>query len=103
MPKVNGMEASVLPSEFPSVPVIVLTGEPELAGATQLFNWALSILGETDFTGKTDSAVHKSVRDHVFRGPFSPHYSRNFLLQSPIRCYDELRVPTLPPPYYGGG
>ena len=36
MPKVNGMEAiAFFRQEFPSVPVIVLIGEPEVAGATQ--------------------------------------------------------------------
>ncbi len=72
MPKVNGMEAiAYFRQEFPSVPVIVLTGEPELAGATQLFK-----LGIVDYLEKPISpekltqAVHKSVRDHVFRGPF---------------------------------
>ncbi len=71
MPKVNGMEAiAYFRQEFPSVPVIVLTGEPELAGATQLFK-----LGIVDYLEKPISpekltqAVHKSVRDHVFRGP----------------------------------
>jgi two-component system chemotaxis response regulator CheY len=72
MPKVNGMEAiAYFRQEFPSVPVIVLTGEPELAGATQLFK-----LGIVDYLEKPISpekltqAVHKSVRDHVFRDSF---------------------------------
>ena len=48
MPKVNGMEAiAYFRQEFPSVPVIVLTGEPELAGATQLFK-----LGIVDYLEK---------------------------------------------------
>lgn len=71
MPKVNGMEAiAYFRQEFPSVPVIVLTGEPELAGATQLFK-----LGIVDYLEKPISpekltqVVHKSVRDHVFRDP----------------------------------
>ncbi|MBI3807887.1 MAG: response regulator [Nitrospirae bacterium] len=72
MPKVNGMEAiAYFRQEFPSVPVIVLTGEPEITGATHLFK-----LGIVDYLEKPISpekltqAVHKSVRDHVFRGPF---------------------------------
>lgn len=71
MPKVNGMEAiAYFRQEFPSVPVIVLTGEPEIAGATHLFK-----LGIVDYLEKPISpekltqVVHKSVRDHVFRGP----------------------------------
>ena len=71
MPKVNGMEAiAYFRQEFPSVPVIVLTGEPEIAGATHLFK-----LGIVDYLEKPISpekltqVVHKSVRDHVFRDP----------------------------------
>jgi two-component system chemotaxis response regulator CheY len=72
MPKVSGMEAiAYFRQEFPSVPVIVLTGEPEIAGATHLFK-----LGIVDYLEKPISpekltqAVHKSVRDHVFRDQF---------------------------------
>ena len=37
MPKVNGMEAiAFFRSQFPSVPIIVLTGQPDLAGASHL-------------------------------------------------------------------
>src|SRR5262245_46186642 len=38
MPKVNGMEAiAYFRQEFPSTPVLVLTGHPTLAGAVHLF------------------------------------------------------------------
>lgn len=38
MPKINGMEAiAYFRAQFPSVPVIVLTGKPNLEGATSLF------------------------------------------------------------------
>ena len=38
MPKLNGMEAiAYFRQEFPSVPVIVLTGHPALSGAIHLF------------------------------------------------------------------
>ena len=37
MPKVNGMEViAFFRQQFPSVPGIVLTGEPEVAGASHL-------------------------------------------------------------------
>ena len=37
MPKVNGTEAiAYFRSQFPSVPIVVLTGQPDLAGATSL-------------------------------------------------------------------
>lgn len=38
MPKVNGMEAiSYFRSQFPSIPVIVITGQPDVQKATTLF------------------------------------------------------------------
>jgi two-component system, chemotaxis family, chemotaxis protein CheY len=71
MPKVNGMEAvAYFRQEFPSVPVIVLTGEPKLAGATQLFK-----LGIVDYLEKPISpekltqVVGKSIRGNAFKGP----------------------------------
>ena len=37
MPKVNGTEAiAYFRSQFPFVPIVVLTGQPDLAGATSL-------------------------------------------------------------------
>jgi len=38
MPKINGMEAiSYFRSQFPSIPVIVITGQPDVQKATALF------------------------------------------------------------------
>jgi two-component system chemotaxis response regulator CheY len=72
MPKVNGMEAiAYFRQEFPSVPVIVLTGEPELAGATHLFKQGIvDYLAKPISPEKLAKVVHKAVRDHVFIGPF---------------------------------
>ena len=72
MPKVNGMEAiAFFRQEFPSVPVIVLTGKPELAGAADLFKQGIvDYLEKPISPEKLTEAVHKSVRDNVFRGPF---------------------------------
>ncbi len=43
MPKVNGMEAiAFFRQQFPSVPVIVLTGNPEIQGANTLFTQGIS-------------------------------------------------------------
>src|ERR1700752_4242841 len=37
MPKLNGVEAvAIFRQQFPSVPVIVMTGRPEITGATEL-------------------------------------------------------------------
>ena len=72
MPKVNGMEAiAYFRQEFPSVPVILLTGHPALAGATHLFKQ-----GIVDYLEKPMSpeiltqAVHRSLRGNVHEGRF---------------------------------
>ena len=72
MPKVNGMETiAYFRQEFPSVPVIVLTGEPELAGATHLFKQGIvDYLAKPISPEKLTQVVHKAVRDHVFNDPF---------------------------------
>lgn len=71
MPKVNGMEAiAFFRQEFPSVPVIVLTGKPELAGAADLFKQGIvDYLEKPISPEKLTQAVHKSVRDNIFKGP----------------------------------
>jgi two-component system chemotaxis response regulator CheY len=72
MPKVNGMEAiAYFRQEFPSVPVLVLTGEPELAGATHLFKQGIvDYLAKPISPEKLTQVVTKAFRDHVFKGPF---------------------------------
>jgi two-component system, chemotaxis family, chemotaxis protein CheY len=72
MPKVNGMEAiAFFCQEFPSVPVVVLTGDPDLAGATHLFKQGIiDYLVKPITPEKLIEVVHKSVRDHVYKGPF---------------------------------
>ena len=71
MPKVNGMEAiAFFRQEFPSVPVIVLTGKPELAGAADLFKQGIvDYLEKPISPEKLTQAVHKSVRGNIFKGP----------------------------------
>jgi two-component system chemotaxis response regulator CheY len=71
MPKVNGMEAiAYFRQEFPSVPVIVLTGKPELAGATHLFKQGIvDYLEKPISPEKLIQIVQKSMRDNVFKGP----------------------------------
>ena len=72
MPKVNGMEAiAYFRQEFPSVPVVVLTGNPELTGATHLFKLGIiDYLAKPITPEKLVQVVHKSVRDHVYKGSF---------------------------------
>ena len=72
MPKVNGMEAiAYFRQEFPSVPVIVLTGHPVLAGATHLFKQGIvDYLEKPISPEKLTEAVHKSFRGHTYEGHF---------------------------------
>jgi two-component system chemotaxis response regulator CheY len=72
MPKVNGMEAiAYFRQEFPSVPVIVLTGHPALAGATHLFKQGIvDYLEKPISPEKLIQAVHKSFRGNLYEGHF---------------------------------
>ena len=72
MPKVNGMEAiAYFRQEFPSVPVIVLTGHPALAGATHLFKQGIvDYLEKPISPEKLTQAVHKSFRGNIYEGHF---------------------------------
>lgn len=72
MPKVNGMEAvAFFRQEFPSVPVIVLTGKPELAGASQLFKQGIvDYLEKPVSPGKLIQVVQKSVKDNAFKSSY---------------------------------
>ena len=72
MPKVNGVEAiAYFRQEFPSVPVIVLTGKPGLAGATELFKQGIvDYLEKPISPEKLIQVVQKSMRDNVFKGPY---------------------------------
>jgi two-component system chemotaxis response regulator CheY len=72
MPKVNGMEAiAYFRQEFPSVPVIVLTAKPELAGATHLFKQGIvDYLEKPVSPEKLIQAVGKSIKENVFKGPY---------------------------------
>jgi two-component system chemotaxis response regulator CheY len=72
MPKVNGMEAiAYFRQEFPSVPVIVLTAKPELAGATHLFKQGIvDYLEKPVSPEKLIQVVGKSIKENVFKGPY---------------------------------
>ena len=72
MPKLNGMEAiAYFRQEFPSVPVIVLTGHPALSGAVHLFKQGIiDYLEKPISPEKLIQAVEKSIRGHVYEGNF---------------------------------
>lgn len=72
MPKVNGMEAiAFFRSQFPSVPVIVLTGQPDLSGAGDLYKQGVvDYLVKPIEPEKLTAAVHKAAKEHVFKDDF---------------------------------
>jgi two-component system chemotaxis response regulator CheY len=74
MPKVNGMEAiAFFRSQFPSVPVVVLTGHPTVEGASELFKKGIvEYLVKPVDPDKLIAAVGKAVNAHVlFKDQFS--------------------------------
>lgn len=74
MPKMNGMEAiAYFRSQFPSVPVIVLTGEPELQNAEKLkmeqgvMDYLVKpVQAEQVIAAVQMAALHKAVKGHIF-------------------------------------
>ncbi len=74
MPKVNGMEAiAFFRAQFPSVPVVVLTGHPTVEGASELFKKGIvEYLMKPVDPDKLVAAVGKAVKAHVlFKDQFS--------------------------------
>ena len=67
MPKVNGMEAiAYFRSQFPSVPVIVLTGKPDTSNAAAMFRQGvMDYLIKPVEPEKLVSTVHKAAQAHV--------------------------------------
>lgn len=74
MPKVNGMEAiAYFREQFPSVPVIVLTGKPDIPGAASFFKQGVAEYLVKPIEAQTlTAAVHKAAREHVlFKDQFA--------------------------------
>lgn len=69
MPKINGVEAvAYFRSQFPSVPVIVITGQPNLQGAAALFKQGIvEYLNKPVAPEKLVESVNKAVKE---RAPF---------------------------------
>ena len=67
MPKVNGAEAiGYFREQFPSVPVIVLTGKPDVPNTAALFKQGIvDYLVKPVEAEKLTASVHKAVQDHV--------------------------------------
>jgi two-component system, chemotaxis family, chemotaxis protein CheY len=66
MPNLNGLEAiAYFRSQFPSVPVIVLTGQPNIDNAAELFkNGVVDYLVKPVQPEKLVEAVTKAVKKH---------------------------------------
>jgi two-component system, chemotaxis family, chemotaxis protein CheY len=74
MPKVNGMEAiAFFRSQFPSVPVLVLTGHPDVENIGILMKQGVvDYLVKPIKAEKLTQAVEKAVKGHVlFKDQFS--------------------------------
>lgn len=71
MPKMNGMEAiTYFRSQFPSVPVIVLTGTPDLLNAKKLTmeQGVMDYLVKPVQPGQLVAAVHKAALQKAVKG-----------------------------------
>jgi DNA-binding NtrC family response regulator len=74
MPKINGTEAiTYFRSQFKSVPIIVLTGHPDIEGASDLFKkGVVDYLVKPIKPDKLTAAVAKAVKQHeLFRDQFT--------------------------------
>ena len=72
MPKVNGVEAIVFfRQQFPSVPVIVMTGQPDVTGATDLMKQGVvDYLIKPVRPEKLTEVVSKHANAHVYKDQF---------------------------------
>jgi len=67
MPKINGVEAiAYFRSQFPSVPVIVMTGQPDVHNASALFKQGVvDYLVKPVEADKLVAVVKKAAKEHV--------------------------------------
>ncbi len=72
MPKVNGQEAiTFFRAEFPSVPVIVLTGQPDVKSASSLYKQGIvDYLTKPVDPAKLKEVVAKAVKEGGYKDPF---------------------------------
>jgi len=72
MPKVNGVEAiAFFRKQFPSVPVIVMTGQPDVKGATELMKQGVvDYLIKPVRPEKLTEVVSKHAKGHVYKDQF---------------------------------
>jgi two-component system chemotaxis response regulator CheY len=72
MPKVNGVEAiAFFRQQFPSVPVIVMTGQPDVKIATDLMKQGVvDYLVKPVTPDKLTDVVNKHAKGHVYKDEF---------------------------------
>jgi two-component system chemotaxis response regulator CheY len=72
MPKVNGQEAiAFFRVQFPSVPVIVLTGQPDVSSASSLYKQGIvDYLAKPIDPEKLKQVVAKAVKEGGYKDPF---------------------------------
>ena len=72
MPKVNGQEAiAFFRVQFPSVPVIVLTGQPDVSSASSLYKQGIAdYLTKPIDPEKLKQVVAKAVKEGGYKDPF---------------------------------
>ena len=72
MPKVDGMEASAFfRQQFPQVPVIIMTGQPDAVNATELMKQGIvDYLIKPVSPEQLKEVVSKHVKAHVYKDPF---------------------------------
>ncbi|GKS57005.1 response regulator [Nitrospira sp.] len=69
MPKMDGKEAIVwFRSQFPSVPIVVMTGHPDVAGATSLMKQgAVDYLVKPVEPAHLTAVINKVAKDRVYK------------------------------------
>jgi two-component system, chemotaxis family, chemotaxis protein CheY len=72
MPKVNGKQATAFMREqFPSVPVIIMTGQPDIKDVTELMKQGVvDYLIKPVTAEKLTEVVSKHVKAHVYKDKF---------------------------------
>lgn len=72
MPRMHGTKAiEYFRSQFPSVPIVVMTGHPSTDSASELFRKGIAdYLIKPVHPQTLAAAVHRVAKDHVYKDPF---------------------------------
>jgi two-component system chemotaxis response regulator CheY len=95
MPRVNGMEEIVFfRSQFPSVSIVVMTGHPDVVGATQLMKDGLvDYLPKPVSPQKPTERVGKSANGHAYKDPFKTRSGADYTSFDCLETLVERSVP----------